>query len=109
MMIATILDGVESLETRLAALERVIAHQLAATVAPTALWRTAPAVGPHTAAVIVAEGGATVDAFPSAAPLSAWAGLSPGQHECGGRIRLPQWGRRHYPQKGRCDFTTRPP
>ena len=97
MMITTILDGIESLETRLATVDLAMARQLAATAAPTALLRTAPGVGPHAAAVIVAEVGGTVDAFPSAAALSAWAGLAPGQHESAGKrksVRIPP-GQRH--------------
>ena len=31
------------------------------------------------------------------------------RERCGGRIYIPQWGRRHFPKNGRCDFTTRPP
>ena len=97
MMIDTILDGIESLETRRATVELAIARQLAATAAPTALLQTVPGVGPHAAAVIVAEVGHTVEAFPSAAHLSAWAGLAPGQHASAGKrqaARIPP-GQRH--------------
>ncbi|MDA8198745.1 MAG: transposase [Thermaerobacter sp.] len=47
--------------------------------------------------MIVAEVGGPVDAFPSAAHLSAWAGLAPGQHESAGQrkpVRIPP-GQRH--------------
>jgi transposase len=96
-LIGTILDGIEGLETRIAALEAAIATQLTALAAPTALLQTAPGVGVHASAVCVAEIGTTVAAFPSAAHLSAWAGLAPGQNESAGKrksARIPP-GQRH--------------
>ncbi len=97
LMIAAILDGIESLDARIAALEAAIAAQLAALDAPTALLETAPGVGRHASAVCVAEIGVTVAAFPSAAHLSSWAGLAPGQNESAGKrksARIPP-GQRH--------------
>ena len=44
-----------------------------------------PGVGRRTAEVIVTEIGPTVDAFPSDRHLAAWAGLSPGNRQSGGR------------------------
>ena len=96
-MIRTSLGGIESLETRIAGLEATIAAQLAALEARTALLETAPAIGIHGSAVCVAEIGVTVAAFPSAANLSTWAGLAPGQNESAGKrksARTPP-GQRH--------------
>ena len=97
LMIRTILDGIESLDARIADLEAAITEQLRALEAPTALLETAPGVGPHASAVCVAEIGVTVAAFPSAAHLSSWAGLAPGQNESAGKrksARIPP-GQRH--------------
>lgn len=44
-----------------------------------------PGVGRRTAEVIVTEIGGTVDAFPSDRHLAAWAGVSPGNRQSGGR------------------------
>jgi transposase len=44
-----------------------------------------PGVGRRTAEVIVTEIGSTVEAFPSDRQLAAWAGLSPGNRQSGGR------------------------
>jgi transposase len=48
---------------------------------------TIPAVGERTAQVLLAEVGADVARFPSAAHLASWAGLCPGNNESGGKRR----------------------
>ena len=55
--------------------------------------RRSPASGPKVAQVIIAETGADMSQFPSAAHLAAWAGLAPAIHESAGR-RTPA-GVRH--------------
>src|SRR5215208_3222617 len=48
---------------------------------------TIPGVGARTAQVLVAEVGADLTRFPSAARLASWAGLCPGNNESGGKRR----------------------
>ncbi|MFC4767010.1 IS110 family transposase [Effusibacillus consociatus] len=52
------------------------------------LLQTIPGVGPHTAKVIVAEIGVDMSVFPTAAHISSWAGLSPGNNESAGKKKL---------------------
>lgn len=49
------------------------------------LLQTIPGVGEKVAQVIVAETGADMSRFPSAAHLAAWAGVAPGIHESAGK------------------------
>jgi transposase len=49
------------------------------------LLQTIPGIGETVAQVIVAETGADMSRFPSAAHLAAWAGLAPAMHESAGR------------------------
>jgi transposase len=48
---------------------------------------TIPGVGERTAQVLLAEVGADLTRFPSAAHLASWAGLCPGNNESGGKRR----------------------
>ena len=55
--------------------------------------QTIPGVGDTVAQVIIAETGADMTRFPTAAHLAAWAGLAPAMHESAGR-QTPA-GKRH--------------
>ena len=57
------------------------------------LLQTIPGVGPKVAETIVAETGADMTRFPTAAHLAAWAGVAPAMHESAGR-QTPA-GKRH--------------
>src|SRR5215203_4577260 len=57
------------------------------------LLQTIPGVGPKVAETIVAETGADMTRFPSAAHLAAWAGVAPAMNESAGR-QTPA-GKRH--------------
>ena len=92
-LVVALLERLDHVEAALLDLEDVTdeaclpwAHQLE-------LLQTIPGVGVKVAQVIIAETGADMTQFPSAAHLVAWAGLAPGLHESAGR-RTPT-GVRH--------------
>ena len=89
--------------TQLRALDEQIAacdQEVAATLAPfeEALTRLAeiPGVGRRTAESFLSEAGADLSRFPDSGHLSAWAGLSPGNRESGGK-RKPSRSRKGNP------------
>src|SRR5215212_41802 len=51
------------------------------------LIRTIPGISDRCAEVIVAETGADMDVFPTAAHLASWAGACPGSNESAGRVK----------------------
>ena len=51
------------------------------------LITTIPGIADHTAEVIVAETGADMSVFPTAAHFASWAGTCPGSHESAGRVK----------------------
>ncbi len=51
------------------------------------LVATIPGIGDRTAEVIVAETGADMSVFPTAAHFASWAGTCPGSHESAGRVK----------------------
>ena len=51
------------------------------------LIRTIPGIGQRSAEVIVAETGADMSIFPTAAHLASWAGTCPGSNESAGRVK----------------------
>jgi transposase len=52
-----------------------------------ALLTTIPGIKQHTAEVLLAEVGPTVDPFPTAGQFASWAGLCPGNNESAGKRR----------------------
>jgi transposase len=52
-----------------------------------ALIGTIPGIGQRCAEIIVAETGADMDIFPTAAHLASWAGTCPGSNESAGRVK----------------------
>ncbi|TDU05375.1 transposase [Streptomyces sp. 846.5] len=51
------------------------------------LLLTMPGIGEKTAQVMVAEAGAVIDCFPSAACFASWAGLAPGSNQSGPKTK----------------------
>jgi transposase len=89
----SLLDRIDRVERAMRELDLVIeagcspwAHQIE-------LLQTIPGVGPKVAQVIVAETGADMSKFPSAAHLASWAGLAPALYESAGK-RTPAGRRR---------------
>ena len=81
-----------SMLRRLDLVEQALAELDAVIVAACQPWQhqiellqTIPGVGPKVAQTIVAETGADMTRFPTAAHLAAWAGLAPAMNESAGR------------------------
>jgi transposase len=81
------LAHLDFLDAQIAGVSAEITARLAPHSDTLARLDTLPGVGVRTAEVIVAELGTDMTCFPSAAHAASWAGLSPGQHESGGRRR----------------------
>jgi transposase len=89
----SMLRRLELIELALAELNAVIAEACRPWQHQIELLQTIPGVGETVAQVIVAETGADMTRFPTAAHLAAWAGLAPAMHESAGR-QAPA-GKRH--------------
>jgi len=89
----SILHRLDLVEQAMAELDEVIATECQPWAHQLELLQTIPGVGPLVAQVIVAETGADMSRFPTAAHLCSWAGLAPGMYESAGK-RTPA-GRRH--------------
>ncbi len=92
-LVAALLARLEHVEQALLDLEDVTDEACLPWAHELELLQTIPGVGPKVAQTIIAETGANMNQFPSAAHLAAWAGLAPGVHESAGR-RTPT-GVRH--------------
>jgi transposase len=89
----SMLRRLELIEVALAELNAVIADACRPWQHQIELLQTIPGVGDTVAQVIVAETGADMARFPTAAHLAAWAGLAPAMHESAGK-QSPA-GKRH--------------
>ena len=81
------LDHWRELDARIGAFDAEVAELLRPFEALLARLDAVPGVGRRTAEAILAEVGPDVRTFPSARHLAAWAGLSPGNRQSGGRRR----------------------
>jgi transposase len=89
----SMLRRLELVEVALAELNAVIVQACRPWQHQIELLQTIPGVGDTVAQVIIAETGADMTRFPTAAHLAAWAGLAPAMHESAGR-QTPA-GKRH--------------
>jgi transposase len=89
----SMLRRLDLVEQALAELDAVIADACQPWAHQIELLQTIPGVGPKVAETIVAETGADMTRFPTAAHLAAWAGLAPAMHESAGRQTAA--GKRH--------------
>jgi hypothetical protein len=89
----SMLRRLDLVEQALAELDAVIVDACQPWQHQIELLQTNPGVGPKVAQVIVAETGADMARFPTAAHLAAWAGLAPAMHESAGH-QTPA-GKRH--------------
>jgi len=93
LLAASIRRRLDLVEEAIAELDAVIAAAVKPWTRQLGLLQTIPGVGDKVAQVIIAETGADMRRFPSAAHLAAWAGVAPAVHESAGR-RTPA-GSRH--------------
>jgi transposase len=82
-----ILDHVDFLDARIAAISEQVARRLQPFGAAIRLLMDIPGISRISAEVIIAETGADMSRFPSPAHLASWAGLAPGNHESAGKRR----------------------
>jgi transposase len=80
-----ILAHIDFLDDSIASLSDEISERLRPLEAAITLLCTIPGVNTLTAEVIVAETGADMARFPTAAQLAAWAGVAPANHESAGK------------------------
>jgi transposase len=90
------LSHVEQLEDAVAKLERRIAETLRPFQPAVELLMTIPGISETNASTLIAEIGADMSVFPTAAHLRSWAGLCPGLHQSAGK-RRPQKSRHGAP------------
>jgi transposase len=84
-ILATQLARVEACEADIAALDRLIREHLAPYAPEIELLTTIPGIDWLSAAIILAEIGTDLSAFPSAGHLAAWSGTSPGNNQSAGK------------------------
>ncbi len=96
-MISLILDGIESLNKRIAQLDEEIAERMKPSQPQIDNLKTIPGIADRSAQDVIAEVGPDVSHFATDAHLSSWSGLAPGQNESAGKrksSRIPP-GKRH--------------
>jgi len=86
-MVSRLLADIDYLEEASTELSKRIEELLAPFAAAVERLITIPGVQRRTAEVMVAEIGADMSRFPSAAHLASWAGMCPGNHESAGKRR----------------------
>jgi transposase len=89
----SMLRRLQLVEQALAELDAVISDACQPCQHPIELLQTIPGVGEKVAQVIVAETGADMSRFPTAAHLASWTGLAPAMNESAGR--QSRAGKRH--------------
>jgi transposase len=89
----SLLDRIDRVERAMRELDLAIEAGCSPWAHQVELLQTIPGVGPKVAQVIIAETGADMSKFPSAAHLASWAGLAPAIYESAGK-RTPAGRRR---------------
>ena len=82
-----ILDHIDFLDARTAAVSEQITARMAPFAAAVGLLIEIPGISRISAEIIVAETGGDMSRFPSPAHLASWAGVAPGNHESAGKRR----------------------
>lgn len=86
-MITQHLVAIDAFDAQLATVEEEIEQRMRPFEAERIVVQTIPGLGGRLSATILAEIGADMDRFPSAAHLASWAGMCPGHHESAGKQR----------------------
>jgi transposase len=84
-LVARQLAHIDFLDAQIVEVSTEIAERLRPFEAELARLDTIPGVGQRTAEILLAELGADMSRFPSAAHLASWAGMCPGNHESAGK------------------------
>ena len=84
-LLKRMLDHIEAQEADIVALDERIATVLDPLAGQVELLRSIPGVDRRSAEVILAEIGADMSVFPTAAHLASWAGMCPGQRDSAGK------------------------
>ena len=82
-----IIDHIDFLDRSITSLTAALAERLVPFEAAVAIVTSIPGISRTTAEVIVAETGADMSRFPTAAHLCAWAGVAPASYESAGKRR----------------------
>ena len=85
LLIGGMLTRLDQVEASLKACDAQIAAEIAPWARQFELLQTIPGVGVKTAQTIIAETGADMSRFPTAAHLASWAGVAPAVHESAGK------------------------
>lgn len=86
-LLKVLLEHIDQLDRLVAQLDARIAQLTAPDVEALNLLTTIPGIQKHTAEVLLAEIGPTVDPFPTAGRCASWAGMCPGNNESAGKRR----------------------
>jgi transposase len=84
-LVAQLLAHWRELDARIATFDTAIAEALTDATELIDRLDAVPGIGRRTAEIIVTEIGSTVERFPTARHLAAWAGVAPGNHESAGK------------------------
>ena len=84
-MTRLLLNSIDQHNAAIRHLEQRIEQKINSEQAPRDLLTSIPGVSRTVADIIIAETGADMTAFPTAAHLCSWVGVSPGQHKSAGR------------------------
>lgn len=85
LLVGQLLERLAHTERAIAALDAHLAEEMSPWAHQLQLLQTIPGVGVVTSQTIIAETGADMSRFPSAAALSAWAGVAPAMNESAGK------------------------
>ena len=84
-LLSQVLDHIDDLSKRISALDTMVKDYMTGYEAAIAAIDELPGIGRRSAEVILAEIGTDMSRFPSAAHISSWAGVCPGNYQSAGK------------------------